>query len=413
MYPDERLLSEYAKLVVRCGVNLQKGQSLIVRNAPVRRPELAEAIAVEAYRAGAPLVEVLWSSDRLTRGRFENAPEGSFSNHSGWLSRGVLEALRGGAALVHILSSDPELFRGIDPKAVATMVTSAAQSEKEFNRLRMSFEIQWNIVSVPTPEWARRVYPDKSEEAAERALWDDLLGFCRVADGDSVRRWEDHVRTIERRKRIMTERSFRELRFKAPGTDLVVGLPAHQRWDGGQARTSSGLLISPNIPTEEIFTMPHRERVDGTVRATRTVHYDGLEIQDLEVRFEKGIAVEASASTGQEQIDRIIATDAGASRLGEVALVSHDTPIARAARSYHNDLIDENAASHLAFGRAYRDCIENGASMSDEEFERNGGNSSDIHIDFMIGSESMEVIGISPDGTRELVIEGGVWRLER
>lgn len=413
MHPDEHLLNQYAELVVRCGVNLQEGQPLIIRNAPVRRPELAEAIAVQAYRAGAPLVEVLWSSDRLTRDRFENAPKGSFARRSDWLSRGVLEALRGGAALVHVLSSDPELFRGVDPKAVATMITSAARSEKEFSRLRMSFEIQWNIVAAPTPEWACRVYPEKSEEEAERALWDDLLAFCRVTDGDSVRVWEEHVHTIERRKQIMTERGFRELRFKAPGTDLIVGLPEGQRWDGGQARTTSGLLISPNIPTEEIFTMPHRERVDGTVRATRTVYYDGLEIKDLRVRFEKGVAVEATASTGQEQIDRIIATDTGSARLGEVALVSHDTPIAQAPRAYLNDLIDENAASHLAFGQAYRDCIESGASMSDEEFERRGGNLSDIHIDFMIGSEAMSVTGTAPDGSSEPVIEEGVWRLDR
>ena len=413
MFPDEHLLNEYAELIVRCGVNLQKGQPLIIRNAPVRRPELAEAIAKQAYRAGAPLVEVLWSSDRLTRSRLESAPKGSLARRSDWLSRWLLEALKGGAALVHILSSDPELFRGVDPEAVATMITSAAQSEKELSRLRMSFGFQWNIVALPTPEWAHRVYPEKSAEAAERALWNDLLSFCRVAESDSVRAWEEHVQTIERRKRIMTERGFRELHFKAPGTDLVVGLPERQRWDGGQARTTSGLLISPNIPTEEIFTMPHKDRVDGTVRATRTVYYDGLEIRELHVRFEKGVAVEATASAGQKQIDRIIATDAGAARLGEVALVSQDTPIAQSSRSYLNDLIDENAASHLAFGRAYRDCIEEGAAMSDEEFERHGGNLSDIHIDFMIGSDSMEVTGIAPDGSRERVVEAGVWRLER
>jgi len=273
----------------------------------------------------------------------------------------------------------------------------------------MSFRFQWTVASVPTVAWARRVFPEMAPVEALDRLWQDLLGFCRIDGGDGVKAWQAHVEKIEERKRSMESKQYRELRFEGPGTELTIGLPMNQRWNGGKASTPTGTPYSPNIPTEEVFTMPHRERVDGRVSATRPIHYGGLVIENLTLRFEKGAIVEAVASRGQEQIDRIIDSDGGARRLGEVALVSHDSPIAQTDRVYLNGLIDENATSHLAIGQAYRDCVEDGASMSDEQFEAAGGNTSSIHIDFMVGSSALDVHGVTAEGKVETVLRGGTW----
>jgi aminopeptidase len=411
MKVDEKQLSEYAELIVRCGVNLQKGQRLIIRNAPIESPEVVEAIATQAYRAGSPLVSVMWSSDALLKSRLRHAPEGSFSEFPGWLSRGLLDAAKGGDAFIHIISSDPELLRQENPAHVSEIVKTSSRNQEEIGKLRMSNRISWNVMSVPTSGWARRVYPDMGSDAAEHRLWKELLGFCRAGEGNTIAAWQAHIKDLELRKKTMTEKAYRELHFEGPGTDITVGLPDEHRWNGGQARTPAGTLFSPNIPTEEVFTMPHRDRVDGIVSATCPIHYGGLVITDLRLRFEKGTIVEAAAAEGQEQIDRIIATDPGSRRLGEVALVSYDSPIARAERWYFNGLIDENAASHLAIGRAYRDCIKDGDSFSDPDFERAGGNVSAIHIDFMVGSDRIDVVGVPHSGKPEKVIENGRWML--
>ncbi|HUX21455.1 MAG TPA: aminopeptidase, partial [Spirochaetia bacterium] len=312
---------------------------------------------------------------------------------------------------LYLSCGDPELLRGENQANVAEHFKAAMQSEEEFTKLRMSFQIPWTVISVPTQAWASRVFPEMDADAAEGRLWGELMGFCRVGNNEAIERWRGHVEEIEEHKRTLNERDYRELRFTGPGTDLVVGLPEGHKWNGGQARTPDGTPFSPNIPTEEVFTMPHRDRVEGTVTATRPIHHEGLLIEDLKVTFEGGVAVKVSAAAGQEQIERIIAADEGAARLGEVALISHDSPIARSGRLYFNPLIDENAACHLAFGRAYRDCIEGGDRLSETEFEMAGGNVSSIHIDFMIGSGAMDVIGRLANGGQETVLKEGRWML--
>lgn len=407
----ERELESYAALIITAGVNLKKGQRLIIGNAPVVMPQIVEALARQAYRAGSPLVDAMWTSDELLRIRLQHAPDDSFTEYAHWRGQGRLEAAKRGDAFVTILSSDPELLRGEDPDHVAALIATASKSEPEFAALRMAFQMPWTVVSVPTVGWAQRVYPEESPDQAVGRLWEDLFAFCRISDGDPVAAWRAHVEEIEARKRLMTEKSYRELRFEGPGTDLTVGLPDHQRWNGGQAATPSGVVFSPNIPTEEVFTMPHRERVDGTVSASRPLHFSGMIVDDLKLRLERGRILEATASSGQQAIERLLSTDEGSKRLGEVALVSHDSPIAQSERIYFNGLIDENAASHLAVGQAYRDCVDGGKELTDEQFSTAGGNISSIHMDFMIGSDRLDVHGVTRDGKVESVLRQGLWQL--
>lgn len=408
---SEKRLFDYADLIVRRGLNIQPTQHLIIQGAPVEYPPIVEAVARAAYRAGAHLVTPLWSSDELLTTRLRNAPEDSFSAYPTWMAKGLLEAARRGDAFLTIISSDPELLRDEDPKHVSELIQSGSRNNRDYSALRMSFQFPWSVVVAPTPAWARRVFPDLGREEATDRLWEDVLAFCRMNDGDPLEAWRAHVSEIELRKRLMDEKQYRELRFEGPGTDLTVGLPERQVWNGGEVVTPAGTHVSPNMPTEEVFAMPHRERVEGHVKATRPIHYGGTIIRDLSLTFERGRIVEASASAGQEQLEAIIESDEGSHRLGEVALVSHDSPIAQTGRIYFNGLIDENAAAHLAIGRAYRDCIEGGAELSDAEFKEAGGNTSIMHVDFMVGSEELDVHGVRADGTVEAVLESGLWRL--
>lgn len=401
-------LARLAEVAVRVGLNLRPGQE-VVMTAPMDALPLARLITDAAYRAGATVVTTLFSDDRITLSRYRNAPDAAFDAAPAWLFDGMAAAFRGGAARLAIVGGDPSLLAGQDPDRVARANRANSKAYRQALELITASAINWSLVPFASPAWARAMFPDLAEDAAVARLWDAIYAATRVDAADPVAAWEAHNAVLMARRRMLTERRYAALRFRGPGTDLTVGLADNHAWMGGQSTAMNGITGNPNIPTEEVFTTPHAARTEGHVTATKPLSYQGTLIRDIRVRFAGGVIVEAQASTGQEVLERMIATDDGARRLGEVALVPASSPIARSGLLFLNTLFDENAASHIALGQAYKKCFVDGDTLGEEAFVARGGNRSLIHVDWMIGSAEIDVDGIDASGAAEPVMRAGEW----
>ncbi|MER2265910.1 aminopeptidase [Methylobacterium oxalidis] len=407
--PFAERLERLAEVAVRVGLNLQPGQELVM-TAPLDAVPLARAITVEAYRAGASLVTTLLADDAATLARFAHAPDSAFDTAAGWLYGGMAEAFRGGAARLAISGDDPSLLAGQDPEKVARANRSRSKAYVPALELIANFATNWTIVSAATPAWARTVFPDLPEEAAVARLWDAIFAASRVDGPDPIAAWTAHNADLATRTRWLNGQRFAALRFRGPGTDLTVGLADDHEWCGGASTSRSGILCNANIPTEEVFTTPHRARVEGHVASTKPLSYQGTLIDGIRVRFEGGRIVESSARTGAEVLARVLDTDEGARRLGEVALVPAGSAISASGLLFFNTLYDENAASHIALGQAYSKCFRGGgAEFSEADLAERGANRSLIHIDWMIGSAEIDVDGLAPDGRAVPVMRQGEW----
>ena len=404
----DQKLDNYADLAVRVGVNLQPGQRLMIR-APVAAAMMVRRLAERAYRAGSRLVDVMWNDDKVSRLRFELAPEDSLEAYPLWRAEGIRAAVDRGDAFLNVLASDPEAFKGIDSARIATARKVAQEHLRPFIEKIRSHEVAWSIVAAPVPEWAAMVFPAEGQEQAEILLWSAILAATRADQAEPVARWQEHLGRLHGLCAHLDARRYHALHFQAPGVDLRVGLAPGHRWVGGGTATHEGVAFVPNLPTEEVFTAPHRDRVDGVVVGSRPLSYQGQLIEDLSLRFEGGRVVEAHAKRGESALRALLATDEGASRLGEVALVSVSSPIARLGVLFYETLFDENAASHLALGSAYRINLSGSATMSAEETLAAGLNDSLSHVDFMIGSQQMDVDGLFDDGRLESLMRAGEW----
>lgn len=402
-------IDRLAEVAVRVGLNLQPGQELVL-TAPLDALPLARAITIQAYRAGASLVTTLLGDDAATLARFAHAPDAAFDKAAGWLYGGMAEAYRNGAARLAIAGDDPSLLSGQDPDRVARANRSRAKAYVPALELIANFATNWTIVSAATPAWARTVFPDLPEDQAVAKLWDAVFAASRVDAADPIAAWTTHNAGLHARKDLLNGHSFQAIRFRGPGTDLTVGLADDHEWCGGAATSRSGITCNANIPTEEVFTTPHRARVDGRVTSTKPLSYQGTLIEGIQVRFEGGRIVESQASRGGDVLARVLDTDAGARRLGEVALVPASSAISASGLLFYNTLYDENAASHIALGQAYSKCFVNGgADFSEEDLAARGANRSLIHIDWMIGSAEIDVDGIGEDGGAVPVMRRGEW----
>ena len=404
----EQKLETFADLVVRVGLNVQTGQQLMIR-AAVETAPFTRKVVEKAYRAGAPFVNVIWNDDAVTLARFEHAPTDSFELFPEWTRDAMLAAAARGDAVLSIYAADPELLKDQNPESVATVQRVTQTEMRPFNEHIMNSDVNWCIVSVPIPSWAAKVFPDATPEVAERKLWDAIFKTVRADREDAVAAWQTHLRNLEARRAYLTDKQYRALHYSAPGTDLSVGLAENHLWLGGSQPTNDGVVYVANMPTEEVFTMPHRERVDGTVRNTLPLSYAGNLIDGFELTFKDGAVVAYKAEKGAEVLERLLETDEGAKRLGEVALVPHSSPISLSHILYYNTLFDENASSHLALGRAYRFNVAGGTEMSEAEITAVGANDSLTHVDFMIGSADMDIDGVTDAGEREPVMRGGEW----
>jgi aminopeptidase len=406
---DEKL-DRLAEVAVKVGLGLKAGQELIM-SAPMEALPLARKITEQAYKAGALLVTTLYGDDPSVLARFQYAPDASFDYAPAWLQDGVANGFRSGAARLAIAGANPALLAKQDPAKVARANVAASKAGKPAMELITRHEINWTIVAAATPEWAKLVFPDEPEEIAVAKLWDAIFAASRVNVEDPVAEWKQHGERLKRRVEMLNAKRFSALHFKSADgtTNLKVGLADDHLWAGGGTTAGNGVYCQPNIPTEECFTTPHKDRVDGVVRASKPLSHQGTLIENIAVRFEGGKIVEAKATAGEDVLNRLISTDDGARRLGEVALVPHNSPIAQSGILFWNTLFDENAASHIALGQAYSTCIIGGEKMDSAQLTALGANESLIHVDWMIGSAEMDVDGISADGTAEPLMRRGAW----
>lgn len=402
------LLDRLGEVAVRVGLNIAHGQQLLI-TAPLDAVPLVRRITEHAYRAGASLVSTFYSDDETTLARFRHAPDDTFDTAAKWLQDGMAEAYREGAARMAITGGNPTLLSGENHDRVARASRASSLAGRPAMELITNFAINWNIVACATPTWAQQVFPDLPPEQALARLWDAIFTASRVTNADPVAEWARHNETLHRRAAWLNDRRFAALHFRGPDTDLTVGLADGHAWAGGSEPARNGITCNPNIPTEEVFTTPHARRVDGTVRATKPLFHQGTLIDDIAVRFQDGRIVEASARTGQEVLTRILDTDEGARRLGEVALVPASSPISSSGILFRNTLFDENAASHIALGQSYTKCMLDTDTLDAAQLSERGANSSFIHIDWMIGSNQIDVDAITHDGTRESLMKQGEW----
>jgi aminopeptidase len=401
-------LERLAEVAVKVGLGLQAGQELVM-TAPLDAIPLARAITEQAYRAGASNVTTLYGDELATLMRFTHAPDEAFDRAPAWLYEGMAAAFRGGAARLAIAGEDPSLLAGQDPDRVSRANRARSQAYMPALELIAGFATNWTIVSAATPAWARAVFPGEPDEVSVARLWDAIFAASRVDRDDPVAAWATHNAELRRRTEALNGRRFAALRYRGPGTDLEVGLADDHEWHGGATTAGNGIVCNANIPTEEVFTTPHKLRVSGTVASTKPLAYAGTVIDEIRVTFAEGRIVEASSRTGEEVLRKVLDTDEGARRLGEVALVPHSSPISASNLLFFNTLYDENAASHIALGQAYSKCIRGGLAMSEQELVERGCNRSLIHIDWMIGSAHVDIDGVHADGRVEPVMRRGEW----
>ncbi|MVA74045.1 aminopeptidase [Agrobacterium vitis] len=405
---DPVKLDKLAEVAVKVGLRLVPGQDLVI-TAPLNALPLVRNITRHAYMAGAGLVTTFYSDEETTLARYAHGADASFDRASGWLYEGMAKAYAGGAARLAISGDNPMLLASQDPAKVARANKANSIAFKPALELISNFDINWNISSYPNPSWAAQVFPDLPLDEAVKKLADAIFAASRVDQPDPVAAWAAHNGELAKRSAWLNGERFSSLHFTGPGTDLRVGLADGHEWHGGASTAKNGITCNPNIPTEEVFTTPHALKVDGVVSSTKPLSHQGTLIDNIQVRFEAGRIVEAKASRGEEVLNKVLDTDEGARRLGEVALVPHSSPISASGILFYNTLFDENASCHIALGQCYSKCFLDGASLTPEQIKAQGGNSSLIHIDWMIGSDKVDIDGVKADGTTVPVMRKGEW----
>jgi aminopeptidase len=405
---DPQKLDRLAELAIKVGLGLREGQDLFL-TSPTSALPLARKIAEAAYRAGAGLVTTIFSDEEMTLARYRYGHDLSFDRAPGWLYEGVAKAFDENTARLAISGDNPMLLGTQDAEKVGRANRANSKAYRPALSKIVGHEINWSVVPYPGASWARVVFPDDPEEVAVAKLAEAIFAATRVSASDPVAEWDAHNKRLRERRDWLTAKNFAALKYSGPGTDLTLGLADGHAWKGGASNSRNGIICNPNIPTEEVFTTPHRLRVDGTVTATKPLSYSGTLISDIQMRFEGGRIVDVKASRGLDVLVKAMDSDEGGRRIGEVALVPHSSPISQSGILFYNTLFDENAASHIALGQCYSDCFIGGESITPEEVERRGGNKSVIHIDWMIGSGQIDIDGIGQDGSITPVMRKGEW----
>jgi len=402
----EQKLDRLAEIAVRAGLGLAPGQELVM-TATLDSVPLARRITEHAYKAGASLVTTLFTDEQSSLLRFRHGADASFDAAPAWLYEGMAKAFRSGSARLAITGSDPALLSREDPDKVSRVNRATSKAYRPAMELIVRHDINWTIVACATPAWAAAMFPDLPQDAALAKLWDAIFAASRADRADAVEAWKAHDAILHARAARLNQKRYAALHFRGPGTDLRVGLADDHLWLGGGTLAGNGRYCIANMPTEEIFTTPHKDRVDGHVTSTKPLSHQGTMIEGISVRFAGGKIVEAHAARGEQVLQRMIETDEGARRLGEVSLVPHSSPIASSGLLFMNTLFDENAACHIALGQAYSTCLKDGDTLTPEQLAARGANSSLIHVDWMIGSNRIDVDGITAKGDAEPVMRAG------
>lgn len=410
---NQELLNKYAAFTVQVGVNVQKGQTLIIR-CPVEGAYFGRACMEAAYKAGARDVVIRWEDEKAARIRMELGEEEALSETKPYELRSYLDYAEseGGCCLLAIHASDPEIFKGLDTAKINRVSLAKQEAMKSWREYTMKDRVQWCVVAIPTPAWAASVFPGLSEDEAQEKLWSAIFDVCRVTGGDPVSAWKEHVAKTSACRDKLNELQLESIHMtSANGTDLTVGLAEGHTWEGACSKAENGAVFIANVPTEEVFTAPHRERVNGVVKGTKPYVYNGQLIEGFSVTFKDGVVVDYSAEKNAELLGQLLDSDEGARRIGEIALVPASSPINRSGLLFYNTLFDENAACHIAFGAGYPTTVKGGAAMTTEELLACGVNDSAIHEDVMVGAEDMTITGLTKSGETVTIFENGEWAI--
>ena len=404
----ERNLEKYAELAVKVGVNIQPGQTLLVRT-PIECAPFVRKVVKKAYDLGAKEVHIEWSDEECSLIKYLNAPEETFNEFPKWISDQYVDIAKNGGAFLTIYAQNPDLLKDVDPKRVANAQKASAKALQEWRSYTLSDKSKWSIVSVPTASWSKKVFPGVSEEEAVEKMWEAIFKCTRVDQEDPIEAWNKHNKDLKSRMHFLNDSKFKKLYFKSVKTDITMELPEGHIWASGASKDPNGIDFNPNIPTEEVFTLPHKFGVNGVVASTKPLVYGGNVINNFTLTFKDGKIVDFTAEEGYETLSNLISTDEGSHYLGEVALVPFKSPISDTNIVFYNTLYDENASCHFAIGTAYKSCIENGVNIPEEELDKYGINFSMTHVDFMIGSSDMDIVGETANGEKVQIFKDGNW----
>ncbi|NRD78108.1 aminopeptidase [Bacillus sp. BRMEA1] len=401
-------LEKYAELAVKVGVNIQKGQTLVI-GAALDAAEFVRLIVKKAYEAGAYNVIVNWNDDVVSRTKYALAPDEVFNEYPELRAKEQEAFVEKGAAFMSVVSQSPDLLKGINPERIANFNKAAGKALSNYRKAIQSDKVSWTVVAAASPKWAAKVFPDAPKEQQVEKLWDAIFKAVRADTENPIEAWKKHDENLHEKVRYLNNKRYAKLHYRAPGTDLTIELPKNHLWVGAGSVNENGVEFMANMPTEEVFTVPFKTGVNGTVASTKPLSYGGNIIDRFSITFENGRIVGVKAEEGEEILKHLVETDEGSHYLGEVALVPYDSPISKSNILFFNTLFDENASNHLAIGSAYAFCIEGGKKMSSDELNENGLNESITHVDFMIGSAEMDIDGITPDGKSEPIFRAGNW----
>lgn len=403
---NERI-EKFAELAIKVGVNIKDGETLLIR-ADVEAVDFTRRCVKEAYKAGAKHVYVEYSDEINTRETYLNAPSESFDEYPQWQADKYTAIAKEGGSFLSIVSTNPDLMKDVNPDRIGRFQKISGHYLKEWRSYTLSDKVKWSIVAVPSVAWAKKVYPELDEENAVKELWNNILDCSRITE-NPIENWNEHNKILKQRKDFLNEMNFKELRYKSSKTNLVIGLPENHNWLSGASSDPKGNPFNPNIPTEEIFGMPHKYKVDGIVYSTKPLVYAGSLIDNFWIKFENGKIVDYDAEIGRENLKNLVETDEGSTRLGEVALVPYNSPISLKNIIFYNTLFDENASCHLAIGAAYSTNMIDGAKISEDDKDSVGMNSSITHVDFMMGDKDLNIIGIKQNDEEFQIFKDGDW----
>ncbi|WP_374722742.1 aminopeptidase [Peribacillus tepidiphilus] len=401
-------LDKYAELAVKVGVNVQKGQTLVV-NATIDAAELVRLVTKKAYECGARNVIINWTDDIVSRIKYELAPDEVFTEFPKWRAKEMIELAENGAAFMSIVSSSPDLLKGVKSERIANFQKAAGTALNEYRQMIQSDKVSWTVLAASSQAWADMVFPTVPKEERVSKLWDAIFQATRITEENPIEAWKKHDENLHKKVHYLNEKKYHKLHYKAPGTDLTIELPKGHIWVGAGSVNEKGHEFMANMPTEEVFTVPLKTGVNGVVSSTMPLSYGGNIIDKFKLTFENGRIVDVQAEVGEDVLKNLIETDEGSHYLGEVALVPYDSPISNTKVLFYNTLFDENASNHLAIGSAYAFCLEGGKAMSPDQLKQHGLNQSITHVDFMIGSKEMDIDGITEDGKAEPVFRNGNW----
>lgn len=403
-------LKKYSETIINIGANVQKGQMVIIR-ANIEAKDFVRSLTEEAYKAGAGDVDVIWRDDIVTRRKFEYASIETLSEVKKWTVDQYTDYIDSNAVFISVVGNDPNNLDGLDIEKIKASSIANSKAMKYFSTSLMSDKNSWCVVGAPTPAWAKVVFPELTEKEAVEKLWELIFYTTRIGEGDSIKGWKEHINELSRRAKYLNEKQFKYLKYSSKkGTNLTIELPKNHVWNAaGSGFNSKGISFTANMPTEEVFTLPHKDGINGVVYSTKALNYNGNIIDEFKLEFKNGKVVSYEAKKGYEVLKSLLETDEGALSLGEVALVPFDSPISNTNTMFFETLYDENASCHLALGRAYPTCLKYGEKMTEEELKERGANDSLVHVDFMVGDETLNIVGITESGEEVPVFTNGNW----